>query len=60
MDRGSIKKWLKAPGKMGQKYSFWVVYFCTGCGIIEIPPHDNFQVGCREVWSYPCSHPQAG
>jgi len=38
MDRGSIKKWLKTPDKMGQKYSLWAVYFCTGCGIIEIPP----------------------
>ena len=38
MDRTNIKKWLKTPDKMGQKYSLWAVYFCTGCGIIEIPP----------------------
>ena len=38
MDRTSIKKWFKAPDKMGQKYSLWAVYFCTGCGIIEVPP----------------------
>ena len=38
MDRTQIKKWLKAPDKMAQKYSLWAVYFCTGCGIIEVPP----------------------
>jgi len=38
MDRADIIKALKAPGKWGQKYSLWAVYFCTGCGIIEIPP----------------------
>jgi len=38
MDRNQISKWLKNPGKMANKYSFHVVYFCTGCGIIEIPP----------------------
>ncbi|TSA24558.1 NADH-quinone oxidoreductase subunit NuoB [bacterium] len=38
MDRNKISKWLKNPGKMAHKYSFHVVYFCTGCGIIEIPP----------------------
>jgi NADH-quinone oxidoreductase subunit B len=38
MDRAEIGKILKSPGKWGQKYSLWAVYFCTGCGIIEIPP----------------------
>jgi len=38
MDRNQIIKWFKQPHKMSQKYSLWVVYFCTGCGIIEIPP----------------------
>jgi NADH-quinone oxidoreductase subunit B len=38
MDRAQIGKILKSPGKWGQKYSLWAVYFCTGCGIIEIPP----------------------
>jgi len=36
MDRNQISKWLKNPAKMANKYSFHVVYFCTGCGIIEI------------------------
>ncbi len=38
MDRADIKKALKDPHKWGEKYSLWVTYFCTGCGIIEIPP----------------------
>jgi len=38
MDRNQITKWLKSPDKMARKYSLHVVYFCTGCGIIEIPP----------------------
>jgi len=38
MDREQVIKALKDSGKWGHKYSFWVVYFCTGCGIIEIPP----------------------
>ena len=38
MDRNQIIKWIKEPAKMGHKYSLHVVYFCTGCGIIEIPP----------------------
>lgn len=38
MDRKNIKKWLKEHGKMSHKYSLWVIYFCTGCGIIEVPP----------------------
>jgi len=38
MDRNNITKWLRSPGKMGQKYSLHALYFCTGCGIIEIPP----------------------
>ncbi len=38
MDRNQLKKWFKSPAKMGHKYSLYVVYFCTGCGIIEIPP----------------------
>jgi NADH-quinone oxidoreductase subunit B len=38
VDRKVIKKWIKDSEKMGHKYSFWAVYFCTGCGIIEIPP----------------------
>lgn len=38
MDRNQIKKWFKFPAQMGHKYSLWVTYFCTGCGIIEIPP----------------------
>ena len=38
MDRNQLKKWLRNPVKMGHKYSLNVVYFCTGCGIIEIPP----------------------
>ncbi|MBN1625058.1 MAG: NADH-quinone oxidoreductase subunit NuoB [Deltaproteobacteria bacterium] len=38
MDRNDIKKWFKSPDKMGDKYSLWAIYFCTGCGIIEIPP----------------------
>ncbi len=38
MDRNQLTKWLKSPGKMAHKYSFHVVYFCTGCGIIEVPP----------------------
>ena len=38
MDRNQLIKWLKAPAKMGHKYSLHVIYFCTGCGIIEIPP----------------------
>ncbi len=38
MDRANILKTLKSPKKWGQKYSLWAVYFCTGCGIIEIPP----------------------
>ncbi|MFP3953066.1 MAG: NADH-quinone oxidoreductase subunit NuoB [Candidatus Acetothermia bacterium] len=38
MDRRQLVKWLKEPLKMSNKYSLHVVYFCTGCGIIEIPP----------------------
>jgi NADH-quinone oxidoreductase subunit B len=38
MDRKNVKKWLTQPGRMGHKYSLSVVYFCTGCGIMEIPP----------------------
>ncbi len=38
MDRNQLTKWLKSPSNMGHKYSLDVVYFCTGCGIIEIPP----------------------
>ncbi len=38
MDRNQLVKWLKAPAKMGHKYSLHGVYFCTGCGIIEVPP----------------------
>jgi len=38
MDRGQMAKWFKDPVKMGHKYSLGVVYFATGCGIIEIPP----------------------
>jgi len=38
MDRNQTKKWFKFPAQMGHKYSLWVTYFCTGCGIIEIPP----------------------
>lgn len=38
MDRNQIAEWIENPEKMGPKYSLWVVYFCTGCGIIEIPP----------------------
>ena len=38
MDRSQITKWFKEPAKMGHKYSLWAVYFCTGCGIIEVPP----------------------
>ncbi|MCD6578278.1 NADH-quinone oxidoreductase subunit NuoB [bacterium] len=38
MDRNNIKHWLKNPAKMAHKYSLTVTYFCTGCGIIEIPP----------------------
>ena len=38
MDRNKLGKWLKSPAKMGHKYSLHVVYFCTGCGIIEVPP----------------------
>mgnify|MGYP000210640880 CR=1 FL=1 len=38
MDRNNIGKWFKSPGNMGQKYSLHALYFCTGCGIIEIPP----------------------
>jgi NADH-quinone oxidoreductase subunit B len=37
MTRRNIKKWLREPSKMGHKYSLSAVYFCTGCGIIEIP-----------------------
>jgi NADH-quinone oxidoreductase subunit B len=38
MDRNKLGKWLTSPGTMGQKYSLHALYFCTGCGIIEIPP----------------------
>jgi NADH-quinone oxidoreductase subunit B len=38
MDRNQLIKWLKTPAKMGHKYSLHAVYFCTGCGIIEVPP----------------------
>ncbi len=38
MDRNQLAKWIKEPGVMSRKYSLYVVYFCTGCGIIEIPP----------------------
>jgi len=38
MDRNQLTKWFKDPVKMGHKYSLGVVYFCTGCGIIEVPP----------------------
>jgi len=38
MDRNKLVKWLKEPAKMGHKYSLHAVYFCTGCGIIEVPP----------------------
>jgi NADH-quinone oxidoreductase subunit B len=38
MDRNQVIKWIKEPAKMAHKYSLHVVYFCTGCGIIEIPP----------------------
>ena len=38
MDRADIPKALKSPANWGQKYSLWAVYFCTGCGVIEIPP----------------------
>lgn len=38
MDRNQIKKWFKEPKKMGNKYSLHAIYFCSGCGIMEIPP----------------------
>lgn len=38
MDRNQLIKWLQAPAKMSHKYSLHAVYFCTGCGIIEVPP----------------------
>jgi len=38
LDRNQITKWLKAPAKMANKYSLHAIYFCTGCGIIEVPP----------------------
>lgn len=38
MDRNQLEKWLQAPAKMAHKYSLHAVYFCTGCGIIEVPP----------------------
>ncbi len=38
MDRNQLMKWIKAPTKMAHKYSLNAVYFCTGCGIIEVPP----------------------
>jgi NADH-quinone oxidoreductase subunit B len=38
MDRNQLKKWFTHPAQMANKYSFHVVYFCTGCGIMEIPP----------------------
>jgi len=38
VDRNQMAKWLKSPDKMARKYSLGAVYFCTGCGVIEIPP----------------------
>jgi NADH:ubiquinone oxidoreductase subunit B-like Fe-S oxidoreductase len=38
MDRNKLIKWFKEPAKMGHKYSLHAIYFCTGCGIIEVPP----------------------
>jgi len=38
LDRNQITKWLKAPARMANKYSLHAIYFCTGCGIIEVPP----------------------
>jgi NADH-quinone oxidoreductase subunit B len=38
MDRNQLMKWFQAPAKMAHKYSLHAVYFCTGCGIIEVPP----------------------
>jgi len=38
LDRNQIRKWFKEPAKMANKYSLHAIYFCTGCGIIEVPP----------------------
>ena len=38
MDRNQLAKWVRDPVKMAHKYSLHAVYFCTGCGIIEVPP----------------------
>ena len=60
MDRSQVKKWLTSPGKMANKYSLHVVYFCTGCGIIEIPPVITSRWDAERFGVKPVASPRHG
>jgi len=60
MDRADILKALKAPGKWGHKYSLSAVYFCTGCGIIEIPPVITSRWDAERFGVIPVTTPRQG
>ena len=60
MDRGEILKTLKGPANWGQKYSLWAVYFCTGCGIIEIPPVITSRWDAERFGVIPMATPRQG
>ncbi len=60
MDREEILKILKSPANWGQKYSLWAVYFCTGCGIIEIPPVITSRWDAERFGVLPMATPRQG
>jgi NADH-quinone oxidoreductase subunit B len=60
MDRNQLQKWLSQPGKMANKYSLHVVYFCTGCGIMEIPPVITARWDAERFGVIPVATPRQG
>jgi len=60
MDRNQIAKWLKNPAKMANKYSLHAVYFCTCCGIIEIPPVITTRWDAERFGVLPVATPRQG
>ena len=60
MDRNQITKWLKSPAKMANKYSLHAVYFCTGCGIIEVPPSITARWDAERFGIIPVATPRQG
>jgi NADH-quinone oxidoreductase subunit B len=60
VDREEILKTLKSPAKWGQKYSLWAVYFCTGCGVVEIPPVITSRWDAERFGVIPMATPRQG